>query len=572
MKLSLQLPIFTSVTILISIIIISIFVLSIMTQFSEDNINEFEKVQMQLVKENIKDMVDISYNMIADSYSSSQPSMIEKKYGIDLKNSGNDELKMVVVNVLKITLENIRTLRFGKDGYVWINKFESPYTIILHPGKPEIEGTAQTFLVGDNNENIYAIFADICAENGGGFFQYDYYELGSNRKLPKLSYIRYFEPLDWVIGTGTYIDQIQKEVENRKENARNRIRLLIWITIIISIVLILSSGGFLYLVLRKINQSISFISKQLNDLALGKQITSIKVRRKDELGDIQHSLAAVVDGVNKYIIFSKKIGQGELKTSFSPLSKEDVLGNSLLEMRKSLDIAKQEEINRGEEIVRRNWINEGQAKFSELLRKNSNNIDSLAFDIISNLISYMDANQGGLFVKETDEQGIDFLQLRASYAYNRQRFHKKRVEMGDGLIGACALEKKTIYITSLPDNYIEITSGLGTANPKCLLILPLKIEDQFFGIIEIASFRYFEDYEIKFAERLSQNTASTIQAVIISEKNTKLLAQFEAQAKEKELQEIEFILQLEELQQLKEQIAKKEKEEEDEDDSESSDS
>ena len=91
--------------------------------------------------------------------------------------------------------------------------------------------------------------------------------------------------------------------------------------------------------------------------------------------------------------------------------------------------------------------------------------------------------------------------MTACYAYDRKKFTDKRIEWGDGLIGTCAQEKGTIHLTNLPDNYVSITSGLGKATPKSLLIVPLIINEQVHGVIELASFNTFEKFEVDFVEK-----------------------------------------------------------------------
>lgn len=119
------------------------------------------------------------------------------------------------------------------------------------------------------------------------------------------------------------------------------------------------------------------------------------------------------------------------------------------------------------------------------------------------------------------------------------------------------MEKKTIYMTDVPQNYIRITSGLGGSNPDCLLIVPLKVEEEVLGIIEIASFNSFEKHEIEFVEKIGQNIASTLASARVSERTNQLLDQTQQQAEEMAAQEEEMRQNMEELQATQEEAARK---------------
>ncbi len=291
-------------------------------------------------------------------------------------------------------------------------------------------------------------------------------------------------------------------------------------------------GSFLIIPLKR-------ISSTAKEVASGDINTQVSYQRKDEIGEVADSLNLIVGSFKQYTEFAENIGRGNFQSNFDVKSEKDTLGYTLLSMRDNLK-------NVAEEDRKRNWANEGFALFSNILRSTEQDMEDLAYDVISNLVKYIDANQGGLFLLMEGEEG-SYLELQATFAYNKRKYEERHVKVGQGLLGQVVLERETIYLDKVPDHYIQITSGLGKATPRSLLIVPLKVNDEVFGAMEIASFHQFQAYEVDFINKLSENIASTIASVKINENTKMLLEETRQYAEQMQAQEEEMRQNMEEL-------------------------
>lgn len=272
----------------------------------------------------------------------------------------------------------------------------------------------------------------------------------------------------------------------------------------------------------------------------------------EELYDLQHAKETAAQDM---VDFANSLAEGKLDTEYTP-DKESVLGKILIKLRDFLLKSKKEDEQRKKEDEQRNWVAEGLAKFGEILRQNNDNIETLSYEVISNLSRYIGAVQGGFFILNDEMEEDKYFELLAHYAYDRKKYNKKRVEFNEGLIGRSAFEKNTIYIDEIPSNYVEITSGLGEANPNTLLIVPLKVNEEVHGVIEFATFDYFEKYIIEFVEKVAESIATTISTVKTNLKTSNLLSESRAAAERLAQQEEEMRQNMEELQATQEEAAK----------------
>ncbi len=313
------------------------------------------------------------------------------------------------------------------------------------------------------------------------------------------------------------------------------------------------------LISRPIMSALSKIVDTISIMSKGKIANKINLKRSDEIGKVIVSTNKLIEGLSQAIIFSKEIKKGNYDALYQTMSENDDLGNSLLEMRANLQRAKKEDEKRKSEEKHRSWITNGQALFSTVLRQSSaDNHNELYNNITDNFIKYMEANQGALYLINTDDQEKTYIELVSCIAYDRQKIVKKRFALRESLVGRCIDERATLYMTDLPDDYINITSGLGKAKPDTLLIVPLIINDQIFGAIELATFNRIEKYKVEFAEKIAESIASTLSTTKINLRTKKLLEISQEQTETMATQEEQNRQQIENLIVVQEEAEKKE--------------
>ena len=325
---------------------------------------------------------------------------------------------------------------------------------------------------------------------------------------------------------------------------------LINTTSVLAVVLLIIGVILAFSISRAITRPINYLRAIIDRLGQGDLVKIDKSKlSNDEIGDMAKSLSSMAEGFGEITVFAENIGAGKYDSDFKPLSESDMLGNALLEMRANLKKV-------AEEDKKRNWSTSGLAKFGDILRSYNDNFDKLADEIISNLVKYIGANQGALFIIESNDASSeeDYMAMAACYAWDKKKFLEKKIYRGEGLAGQAWIEGDVIYLTEVPESYISITSGLGEANPRSILIVPLKLNDEVHGVIEMASFKEYDKFEIEFVERIAESIASTISSVKVNERTQKLLEESTMMTEQMRAQEEEMRQNMEELQATQEKI------------------
>ncbi|MFA9377807.1 MAG: methyl-accepting chemotaxis protein [Lachnotalea sp.] len=202
-------------------------------------------------------------------------------------------------------MEAIKILRYDNGiGYYWINDDTMPIPyMIMHPTAPEVEGTIlddpKYNVASGTEENLFSAFVSVTKEQGKGFVKYGWpkvVEGGLTSEQPKLSYVNKFEPWGWIVGTGIYIEDLDKII--------NDIVMKMMITTIIVVIMSFAIVFFITIPLNKTLKNIIVNAERYQQFDFRNEI---EVQSKDELGEISIAFNQVNAGIKEMI---SKISSG----------------------------------------------------------------------------------------------------------------------------------------------------------------------------------------------------------------------------------------------------------------------
>lgn len=298
----------------------------------------------------------------------------------------------------------------------------------------------------------------------------------------------------------------------------------------------------------RISSSVIKLKEIVEQLSKGRHPDELEIKNRDELGAIAHSLNTLIKTLKNLSHFAAEVGNRNFKANYETLGEDDMLGNSLIEMRNKLEQAEKDAEDRRRDEEQRVYVTQGMAKLGEVLHINYESIDDMGYAIIHFLVNYLNANQAIFFQADYSNPDDPYLELRATYAYDRRKYVKKRVAMGDGLAGVCFFEKQSIFLTDVPEDYISISSGLGEALPRNIFIVPIQADERVEGVIEVASFHILEQYQTEMVEQMVKSIGITMSSMRINNQTKNLLEQSQRMEREMKIQEEEMrsnILRLE---------------------------
>lgn len=318
-----------------------------------------------------------------------------------------------------------------------------------------------------------------------------------------------------------------------------------------------------------ISRPIVQITNRLKRMGIGEIDAGLKLTLTtgDEIQAMAEALNTLIEGLQEKNELAQRIGEGDLREDdFSLLSKRDTLGKSLIVMRDALRNAKAQEDVREEEAARRRWSTRGLAEIGALLRANAKELEVLSEKLLGKLAHYIRANQGAIFLLDEEHlnrTGERVFYLQSAYAWERKRYLASRFALGEGLVGACAMERKPIVMTDVPEDYSRIPAGVGDALPRAVVLVPMLHEGETIGVFEFASFYAIDAHVVEFLEQVAVVASSSIFTVRATERNQYLLAQSHEQSRALEAREEELRKSLEDMLAVQEEVQRKSSELED---------
>ncbi|MBK6264786.1 GAF domain-containing protein [Marivirga sp. S37H4] len=320
------------------------------------------------------------------------------------------------------------------------------------------------------------------------------------------------------------LNSLYEKINLKNEQLQRSAAIVTFVTILL---LLMSVVGLVYLLRKTVSKPIIHLDNIVKKVLSGDAMAGsyLDMESKDEIGSLSRNFQLMLSNLNSNL---KQIKEK----------------NSVLE-------------NKAIQDASLNWSIKGLSKFSDLMKAQNNDIKSFSFLMIVEIVKYISANQGAFFVISEDEEALE---LQGCYAYERRKSTNKRIGKGEGLVGQAWLDADHIYLTEIPDSYINIRSGLGGSSPRSILVMPVKYNEKVIGMFEVASFKLFSENEISFLSELSERIGATLNALKMQIHTRNLLKNSRQLTEQLQSQEEQMRRKMDKLLESQEEVSRANKE------------
>jgi len=271
-------------------------------------------------------VVNDDYDVLIKSEVESAIAMLTHIYGRYEKGEITlEEAKMLGAN-------SLREMKYGEEGYFWADDLEGNNIVLL--GK-DTEGTNRLEFQDVNGKFIIKELIQL-AKDGGGYLDYYFPKAGEEEASLKRGYAMLFEPFQWEVGTGNYVDNIQAiSNEFQADNDKNMRSLMIAVIITALAVIALASFAA-FLIGKRISKPIVALTAVSEKLALGNTNINITAASNDEVGVLSDAFVKIVDNIKQQSENARRISEGDLSIEVIPKSEDDILSQSMNNVVKEL--------------------------------------------------------------------------------------------------------------------------------------------------------------------------------------------------------------------------------------------
>jgi CHASE3 domain sensor protein/putative methionine-R-sulfoxide reductase with GAF domain len=232
---------------------------------------------------------------------------------------------------------------------------------------------------------------------------------------------------------------------------------------------------------------------------------------------IKHALETATFDLSEVTEDIVQVSQGLAESGKNMKAQAEYRGD-FIQIKNALEMASAKLAEATAQNAIQDWLKTGQTRLNEEIR-GEQTVMTLAKNIITFLTTYLEAQVGVFYLldksekittgKEGENENI-CLKLLASYAYTQRKGINNEFQIGEGLVGQAALEKQRIIVNEVPEDYIQIQSGLGESVPQNLIVIPFMYENIVKGVIEIGSFRTITEIQLEFLDQVMPHVGIAI--------------------------------------------------------------
>ena len=289
MKIKFKLLLLVILTILIVSVSIVINSINALNNSNEYNVEYFTESSYKNKEKTLKSYISLANKSINSYYN---------KIGTD---------GLTEQDAKKLAIEYIHNLRYGDDGYFWIKDLN--LKMVMHPISPKLNGKDLSSIKDPNGKYVFQEMVDLAKKQGAGLVEYVWRKPGIEEPQSKYSYIEVFKPWGWVIGTGSYLDDVENDVKLMKKESDEKLNdIIIQIILIVLVVSAILSFIASYMVNKVIIVPLSTLTGTVKALTrFSSADQKINIETKDEIGDLARYFNEYLESIRKVVAQDQQI-------------------------------------------------------------------------------------------------------------------------------------------------------------------------------------------------------------------------------------------------------------------------